>query len=174
MKLIVNTDGGARGNPGPAGIGVVVRVNQEEILKQVQDDNVDTKDDKLEIIHECSEYIGEATNNQAEYRALIKALEWVVENKKEKILRLTPQNDGVNAQDDIEEIEFRLDSELVVKQINGEYKMKNKGLKPLFAEVKNLIDSIGAKCVFVHVRREKNKEADALVNKAIDAALGLS
>jgi len=132
-KLIINTDGGARGNPGPAGIGAVL------------------KNEEGEIVAEISEYIGETTNNQAEYKAAIEGL------KKAKELG-------------VEEVYFNLDSELVVKQINREYKVKNAGLAPLFLEIHNLSQSF-KKVTFNHVRREFNKEADALVNVAIDKAM---
>lgn len=130
-KLIINTDGGARGNPGPAGIGVVF------------------SDDAGQIIARFKEYIGEATNNVAEYRALILALE--------------------KARDfEFEEIECRLDSELIVKQLKGEYKVKDEKMKELYEKVQGLIFFRPVK--FVHVRREENKEADRLVNEAIDEA----
>ena len=128
-KLIIFTDGGARGNPGPAGIGIVIKENDKNIK-------------------EYGKYIGETTNNQAEYKALISALE-------------TAREMGA------EEVQVFMDSELIVKQIKGEYKVKHPGLAPLFLKLYNL--KIGFKKFSVtHVRREKNKEADALVNKAID------
>lgn len=130
-KIKIFSDGGARGNPGPAGIGAVL------------------KDENDEIIAEISEYIGETTNNQAEYRALIAGLGKAKELKGE-------------------EIECFLDSELVVKQLNREYKVKNKELSPLFIKAWNL--HLGFKKIsFKHIPRELNKEADALVNKALDA-----
>jgi ribonuclease HI len=129
-KLIIYTDGGARGNPGPSAIGAVI------------------KNEKGELVAEISEYIGVATNNQAEYRAVIAAIE------KAKELGA-------------EELEFVLDSELVVRQLNREYKVKDKDLAPLFMKIYNA--AMGFKKVsFRHVRREMNKEADALVNKALD------
>ena len=131
-KLQIYTDGGARGNPGPSGIGVVIWSGNE-------------------LVGQYKKYIGKATNNQAEYKAVILALE---EAKK------------IGA----EELEFFLDSELVVKQINREYKVKDKGLAALFVQVWNL--SMGfKKATFTHVPREKNKDADKLVNEAIDQAL---
>ena len=129
-KLIIHTDGGARNNPGPAGIGAVLY------------------DENKQVVKEISEYIGEATNNQAEYKAVIRAME---EARK------------LNAS----ELEFYLDSELVVKQLNREYKVKNKELAPLFMKVYNLSQGF-RKVTFKHIIRERNKEADALVNKAID------
>jgi ribonuclease HI len=128
-KLQIYTDGGARGNPGPAGIGAVIWSGNK-------------------LVGRHKKYIDEATNNQAEYKAVILALE---EAKK-----LEPV-----------ELDFFLDSELVVKQLNREYKVKDKNLAPLFVQVWNL--SMGFKKVtFTHVPREKNKEADKLVNEAID------
>ncbi|MFA5197497.1 MAG: ribonuclease HI family protein [Patescibacteria group bacterium] len=130
-KLIINTDGGARGNPGPAGIGVVFSSPENEVLSTYK------------------EYIGETTNNTAEYRALILALE--------------------KAQDfEADEFECRLDSELVVKQLKGEYRVKDQNLKELYSKVQELTFFKPIK--FIHVRREKNKLADRLVNKAIDEA----
>jgi len=130
LKLIIYTDGGARGNPGPAGIGVVIF------------------NDKKKLIAEISEYIGEATNNQAEYRALMAAI------KKAKELGT-------------EEIRFYLDSQLVVEQLNGNYKVKNKDLQPLFVRIYN--DSLNFKKVtYSYIPREQNKEADSLANKAMD------
>lgn len=129
-KLIIYTDGGARGNPGPAGIGAVIY------------------NDRREVVAEISEYLGVATNNQAEYRAVIAALE--------KARQLSA-----------DELAFFLDSELVVKQLNREYKVKNRELAPLFLSIHNL--SVGfKKIVYSHIPREQNGRADALANKAMD------
>jgi len=134
-KLKLYTDGGARGNPGPAGIGAVI-LNEEG-----------------RIMAEISEYIGEATNNQAEYKALIAGL------TKAKELGAS-------------ELEVFLDSELVVKQLNREYRVKDKHLAPLFLQVYNI--SLGfKKIIFKHIRREKNEIADKLVNQALDKECGL-
>ncbi|MFC1613542.1 ribonuclease HI family protein [Patescibacteria group bacterium] len=128
-KLKLYSDGGARGNPGPAGIGAVL------------------KNLKGEVVAEISEYIGETTNNQAEYKALIRGLE------KAKELG-------------VKEVECYLDSELVVKQMKREYRVKDKGLTPLFVQVWNL--TLGFKKIsFTHIPREMNREADKLVNEAI-------
>jgi ribonuclease HI len=129
-KIIIHSDGGARGNPGPAGIGAVL--NEENGI----------------VIAEISKYIGETTNNQAEYQALIAGLEKAKELK-------------------AEELDCYLDSELVVKQLNREYKVKNAELAPLFLKVHNLSLSF-KKIKFIHVRREFNKEADKLANEAMD------
>ncbi len=132
-KLIIYTDGGARNNPGPAGIGAV-------LLNEGGDE-----------VFSISEYIGEATNNQAEYMAVIVAIE-----KAEEL--------------GAEELEFFLDSELVVKQLKREYKVKNKDLAPLFVKIYNATMNF-KKVDFNHVPREENKEADRLVNLAIDKAV---
>ncbi len=129
-KLIIFTDGGARGNPGPAGIGAIIY------------------DENKKVVAEISEFLGVATNNQAEYKALIAALQ------KAKSLGA-------------EELECYLDSELVVKQLKREYKVKNKDLAPLFLMIHNL--SINFKKIsYTHIPRERNKEADRLANEAMD------
>lgn len=129
-KLTIYTDGGARGNPGPAGIGAVLY------------------DEQKNIVAEISEYIGETTNNQAEYKAVVAAI-------------IKAKELGAK------ELDFYLDSELVVKQLNREYKVKNKGLAPLFVQIYNAILSF-KKVSFSHVKREFNKEADRLANLAMD------
>lgn len=139
MKIKIFSDGGARGNPGPAGIGCVIK-SQKDI--------------------EISKYIGIATNNQAEYTAVIEALKWLISNS------ITADATCQVAV----EVEFFLDSELVVEQLNGRYKVKNEGLKPLFWQIRDLILQLGGKITFKHISREQNKEADKLVNLAIDKA----
>lgn len=129
-KLIIYTDGGARGNPGPAGIGAAIY------------------DQAHRPVGEISEYLGVATNNQAEYRALIAAL------------RRASELGAV-------ELECYLDSELVVKQLNHEYKVKNKDLAPLFLTIHNLSLNF-KKITYRHIPRERNKEADRLANEAMD------
>ncbi|MFH1187397.1 MAG: ribonuclease HI family protein [bacterium] len=131
MIFSLYTDGGARGNPGPAGIGAVIK-DGEAVVKKIK------------------KYIGEATNNQAEYEALIFGLS--------ELKKMGGKDLEVNC---------FLDSELVVKQLNLEYKVKNKELAPLFVKVWNLAQGF-KKCKFFHVYREQNKEADKLVNEALD------
>lgn len=129
-KIKIFTDGGARGNPGPAAIGVVI------------------KDEKDKILKEHAEYLGKTTNNQAEYQALIKGLELAKELKPDEII-------------------CYLDSELVVKQMNQEFKVKDKDLQPLFIKVWNA--AIGFKKVsYHHIPRNLNKQADKLLNKELD------
>lgn len=130
MTYKLFTDGGARGNPGPAGAGVVLYDPQN----------------KKEA--ELREFLGDHTNNEAEYMGLILGL------------RLSQQHG-------VKDLECFLDSELVVKQLNGEYRVKQPHLKELFDEVsllKNSFDTVS----FVHVPRSENKVADALVNLALD------
>jgi ribonuclease HI len=132
LNLRIFTDGGARGNPGPAGIGAVLK-------------DADTG----EVLRSLHAYIGETTNNQAEYRAVIMALE--------EACRLDPETVMVVA-----------DSELLVRQLNGEYRVKNEALAKRFLEVRNLEARLGKPVRYRHVPREQNKEADALANKAMD------
>jgi len=132
-KFIIYTDGGSRGNPGPSAIGAVVQ-------------------DK-----EYSEYIGQATNNIAEYKAVIMAL-----LKAEKILG---KNKAKNT-----DIEIRLDSQLVQRQMSGEYRIKEDSLKVLYVDIHNLMFDFKS-VKFIHIPREKNKEADRLVNEALDKKL---
>lgn len=131
MKLILYTDGGARGNPGPAGAGAHLLDNEGN------------------TVAELTQYLGETTNNQAEYRALLLAL------KKAQELGAT-------------EIEVRADSELMVRQLNGQYKVKNEALIPVYQEAKKYLLGF-AKWTIKHIPREQNKQADALANQAIDA-----
>ena len=133
QKLTIYTDGGARDNPGPAGVGVVIYDEDEN------------------VVQELGEYIGEQTNNQAEYKALILGL-------------VRAKTLGAK------EVECYLDSELVVKQMRGEYKVKNANVKPLYAEAVELAGGF-AQISYDHVPREKNKEADRLVNEAIDGEM---
>lgn len=128
-NLIIYTDGGARGNPGPAGAGAVL-IEDKKIIKEI------------------SQYLGEATNNQAEYQALILALEAA------RDLSAT-------------HLEIRMDSELLVRQCEGRYKVRNVELAKLYLKVHNLLTQF-VKARFVHVPREQNTQADRFVNKAID------
>ena len=134
--LIIYTDGGARGNPGPAGIGVVIT------------------DGAGNIISRHKKYIGEATNNVAEYQALILALEEAIK------ISNTSAEGGSNLQ-------IKMDSELIVRQMQGKYKIKDLRLKMLAREVLKLRNRF-ALVNFFHIPREQNQLADKLVNEAID------
>jgi ribonuclease HI len=130
-NIIMYTDGGSRGNPGPAGIGIWIETLGEKY----------------------GECIGEATNNVAEYAAL--------KNGLKKLKQLLGKNKTKQC-----EIECRLDSELVAKQLNHEYKLKEKYIQKNFIEIWNL--SLDFKnVIFKHIPREENKIADALVNEAL-------
>ena len=137
-KLIIYTDGGSRGNPGPAAFGYVIKDVDGNILKQ------------------CGEAIGKATNNEAEYQAVIAALKKAKQLRGKEKLKQT-------------HIEVRMDSELAVRQLSGAYKIENEKLQPLFMEIWNLRVELGGNISFVHVPREQNKEADRMVNEALDA-----
>jgi len=131
-RLVIYADGAVRGNPGPAGIGVVIENERGRVLKEV------------------SQFVGHKTNNQAEYIALIQGLEAAAEY----------QADAV---------QVRLDSELLVRQLRGEYKVKSPLLKPLRNKVQKLLARY--KVVGIeHIERQYNRAADRLANRAIDAA----
>lgn len=131
-KLIIHTDGGSRGNPGPSASGVVITTPNKEVVVAF------------------GKFLGVTTNNVAEYTAVKLALE------------------AANTYE-VDQIEFYMDSELVCRQLNGIYKIKNADLRVIFDEIKKLAQ--GRKVTFSHVRREFNKLADAQVNIAIDEAL---
>ena len=129
-KLVIFTDGASQGNPGQAAIGAVIEDGQGKVISRI------------------SRRIGHATNNQAEYMAIIAALE--------EASRLGA-----------EEVEVRADSELVVKQLNGRYKVKKATLRPLYQKVVQLTGSLSTFTI-THMPRAKNREADRLANKALD------
>jgi len=135
QKIIIHTDGGARGNPGPAAIGIVIRGG-----------SVGKK--------EYGEYLGEATNNEAEYKAVIFALK--------KLKHLIGSAESKKS-----DVEVMLDSELLEKQLNGEYKIKEKNLQHYFIEVWNIKSDFGS-VNFRHVKREENRDADRIVNQILD------
>ena len=128
-RLVIYADGASSGNPGPAAIGATL------------------KDEQGKLIASISQGIGRATNNQAEYRAVIAALE--------KAVKLGAKQVDINS-----------DSELVVRQINGKYRVKNAALKPLYQQVKQL-QSLLESFTITHIPREQNTEADSLANEAL-------
>jgi GxxExxY protein len=132
FDAVMHIDGGARGNPGPAACAVVVATADGAPL------------------HSFSQYLGETTNNVAEYRALLAALEDALEHRYLKLKILS-------------------DSELLVRQMQGRYKVKNADLKSLHEQAQSLIARLAAFSI-EHVRREANRDADRLVNRALDAA----
>jgi ribonuclease HI len=137
-KITIYTDGGSRGNPGKAGIGVVFC------------------NEKGDIIKSYAEYLGDnLTNNEAEYNGVIFALKKFKQIFGKELAKKS-------------EVEIKSDSELMVKQLNGEYKLVNERIQKMFIEIWNLkIDFGGVK--FKHIKREKNKEADRLANEAMDS-----
>lgn len=128
-KVVIHSDGASRHNPGPAAIGATIKDEQGRLLTTV------------------SQAIGRATNNQAEYRAVIAALE--------KAIKLGAR-----------QVELNMDSELVARQLTGRYRVKNEALKPLFGKAKRLLDSLEDFKV-KHIPRERNREADSLANDAL-------
>ncbi len=134
LQITVHTDGGSRGNPGPSAVGVVIKYDKK--------------------IKEYAKCIGKKTNNEAEYGALIYALE-----KTKKLISKVKAKQA--------DIVCYSDSELMVKQLNHLYKLKNETIKGLFIEIWNLsLDFKSAK--FYHIKREYNKQADKLLNQALD------
>ncbi|MGB1123886.1 MAG: ribonuclease HI family protein [Phycisphaeraceae bacterium] len=132
MQALIHIDGGARGNPGPAAAGVCI-----------------TTPDGSEALHEAGYWLGELTNNEAEYQGLLHALKAAAELG-------------------FESIHIRSDSELMVKQIKGEYRVKAANLQPLFATAREGLAGFNEWSI-EHVRREKNKRADQLANLSMDA-----
>ncbi len=133
MKLIVHTDGGARGNPGPAAVGVVIET------------------DSRKRVAEFGKRIGETTNNVAEYTAVVEAL---------KEIRNRKYRDNT--------LHFFLDSNLVVQQLNGTFKVKDAKLRELLIAVRMLEQEVGGEVSYDYVPREENSRADRLVNQALD------
>ena len=132
-KVLIYTDGGSRGNPGPAGAGAVIYNGKKKVA-------------------DVSEYLGHRTNNWAEYEALILALTVARDELGPKVMG----------------VEVRMDSELIVKQMKGEYRVKNPDMKEKHARVRELIAESFPNITFTHVRREFNTEADKNANDAMD------
>jgi len=133
VKLVIFTDGASRGNPGPASYGFTI------------------SDDKGKLVYEHGKYIGETTNNVAEYTAVLKAFEWIEKNVKEKV-----------------EIKLYADSKLVAEQLSGRYKVKAVHLKPIIADIRLMAMEFGD-VLFTHIPREQNTRADRLANEALDS-----
>ena len=140
MRYTINADGGARGNPGPAGAGAIIR------------------DERGETVAAISEFLGRQTNNFAEYEAVILALE--------ALARIAPHEARASIAVDVS-----MDSELVVKQMNGLYKVRHPALREQYARAKEATRAFGS-VTFRHVRREQNADADALANRAMDNGTG--
>jgi len=134
MILSVYADGGSRGNPGPSGIGVVVK-------------------NKKGVIFQLSRYIGRATNNEAEYQGLLAALDWLLANA---------------SRGQFEKIDFYLDSKLLVNQMAGKFRVKAANLKKFYFSAKEKERQLGIKIDYHAIPRERNTQADALANEAMD------
>lgn len=137
MQFTLYADGGARGNPGPAGAGAVVF------------------DSGGKRVVEVSDYLGVATNNIAEYEAVLRGLKKLTEEYPADILKRVP-------------LTIRMDSKLVIEQLKGGYKVKHPNLVPRYFEVKNILARSFGSVVFEHVYRENNRDADELANQAMD------
>lgn len=135
-NIHIFTDGGSRGNPGPAAAGVYII------------------DDQGTVLYSLGEPLGSNTNNAAEYTAVLRAVQWLTEQ---------PDLDATYAQ-----CQFFLDSELACRQITGVYKIKNEGLRALVVQIWALLKKLPLRYTFTHIPREKNKQADRLVNMALD------
>ncbi len=140
QTLSIYTDGGSRGNPGPAAVGVVI------------------KDQNNKVIHQFGQTIGKATNNVAEYQGVISALKWLINNK---------GNSSICS--DFIRINFFLDSALVVNQLSGLWKVKDANLRELVIKVRQLEGTLKASIKYTAIPRKKNFEADALLNQALDS-----
>ncbi|MCX7996998.1 MAG: ribonuclease HI family protein [Patescibacteria group bacterium] len=138
MKLVVHTDGGSLSNPGQAAIGYLIYTQ-----------------DKSELIHSAGRAIGVASNNVAEYTALITALAEIANLRAQGTIK------------DLESIQVFADSELMIKQINGLYKVKHSDMRDLLMQVRMKENELGVPIVYTHILREKNAEADKLVKQAL-------
>jgi ribonuclease HI len=136
MQFTIHADGGARGNPGPAGSGAMIR------------------DESGKPVASVSKFLGHQTNNFAEYEAVILAFG--------ELAKLVPEKERASTT-----VTIKLDSELIVKQMNGMYKVKHPVLKQQYARLREAKDLFGA-VAFTHIPREQNKDADALANEAMD------
>jgi ribonuclease HI len=136
MTITIHTDGGSRGNPGPAALGYVISIPGKEKIAE-------------------GEYLGETTNNVAEYTAILRSLQ--------KVVQILGESEAKKTQ-----IKLFLDSELAQRQLTGVYKVKNAGLKPLVQQIWNIENKFDT-IVYNHVKRALNIEADTEVNKVLDA-----
>jgi ribonuclease HI len=140
MHLSIFTDGGSRGNPGPAAAGYVI------------------KNELDEVIAEGGVYLGIATNNHAEYEAVVQALKAV-----EGLFSLN--------QTDRRQISFYLDSKLVVEQLSGRFKIKHQNLAQIAHQINETLLNLAITATFTHIPRAQNAHADALVNQALDSSI---
>jgi len=141
-SITVFTDGGSRGNPGPAALGAFIESEDGKKLKSI------------------GKTLGISTNNIAEYSAIREGLVWIFENLKDM-----PK---------LQRINFFMDSNLAVQQLNGVFKIKNAGLRVIYFEIKSLENQIKIPITYTHIPREQNKKADRLVNLALDNKMHLA
>ena len=137
-KVIIFTDGGSRGNPGPAALGVFIQDEDGKELARI------------------SKTIGNTTNNIAEYSAIVEGFDWLLENKKK--LRISS-------------VKFYMDSQLACSQLNGLYKIKNPRIREFVFEIRQKEAELGFIITYTHIPREQNKQADFMVNQALDNEL---
>lgn len=137
-KISIFTDGGARGNPGPAALGVYIEDENKNELARI------------------GKRLGEATNNVAEYSAIVEGFSWALENKQRQ---------------NIESVNFYMDSQLAYCQLSGLYKVKNAKIRELFFEIRQKEAELKLPVSYNHIPREKNKKADLMVNLALDNGL---
>ena len=137
-NVIVFTDGGSRGNPGPAALGVFIQDESGKELAWI------------------GKTLGEATNNVAEYSAIVEAFNWLLENIKKL---------------DIQKVNFYMDSQLACSQLNGLYKVKNSRIREFVFEIRKKEAELDIPIIYAHVPREQNKKADFMVNQALDNQL---
>lgn len=139
-KLLIYTDGGARGNPGPGAVGIVIYFAEEN--------------QPAKKIKEISEYLGQCTNNEAEYQAVVKALQFLFENKEKYTA--------------IKQVNFYLDSNLVVNQLNGRFKIKKQQFVNIIFTIRGLEQKLNKNIYYQYIKREQNREADYLLNQILD------
>ena len=137
-KISIFTDGGARGNPGPAALGVFIEDEDHQELARI------------------GKTLGEATNNVAEYSAIVEGFKWALENK-EKL--------------DIEKINFYMDSQLACSQLTGLFKVKNPRIREFVFEIRKIEAALKVPIFYTHIPREENTKADFMVNQALDNGL---
>lgn len=153
MKYIIHTDGGSRGNPGNAAIGVVIEITHDGTP-------VSHGTSSLSQVTAFGKTIGVTTNNVAEYTAVIEALKWILE--KSESSSATPQREDTH-------LCFYLDSTLVVNQLNGLFKVKDANMRMLMMKVRELEQQVAGRITYAYVPREQNADADYQVNKALDS-----
>ncbi|MBI5613311.1 ribonuclease HI family protein [Candidatus Gottesmanbacteria bacterium] len=163
MKFIVHTDGGSRGNPGEAAIGVVIErskiKDQRSKIENTEKYDYPLPTTNYQLVTEFGKRIGETTNNVAEYTAVLEGLR----NIKYQISKIKSDEKFI--------IQCYLDSLLVVQQLNGIFKIKDARLRDLLFKIKSLEQEIGGEITYTHIPREENARADAFVNKALDGAM---